>query len=390
MQQLTNLVVNRTADNIAKSFTGVDIEKARHGVYADTEENRRLHRVGQEYGNAGKKEEPAGDKGKKPEEQAGKGGKKPEQQPANKKPAQKEELFSKNGMLDEGGKLNQKSEHVKRMYELEKKVDSGKATPEEKQEYVTLRNQAKNESDRYVHEGRKKLGVKEDEPKYKTVEERRADYKAQKQTKEEKPADKMRKDKKAADLANSIDGLAFTVFNDPDGEYGKLLDEGYDVDSKKVKDVVFRETVNVSKPFFEDIRYAVNKYGKDAVKELMSETDLFDSFEGLDDYVISQAIVAGKEQKANTFKGDSYVAEQFVKHFIDFEEGKDESMLFNEDYIKMRKNGASDKEIREEVTKWMKQKLAQKGVEPESVNDYVEEAFQNLDGMAIYNELKKK
>jgi hypothetical protein len=38
--------------NITKGFIDNDIEKARHGVYADNAENRRLKRVGQEYGSA--------------------------------------------------------------------------------------------------------------------------------------------------------------------------------------------------------------------------------------------------------------------------------------------------------------------------------------------------
>lgn len=44
---------------IAKAF-GIDIEKAAHGVYADNPENRRLNRVGQEYGHKKREEAPAG------------------------------------------------------------------------------------------------------------------------------------------------------------------------------------------------------------------------------------------------------------------------------------------------------------------------------------------
>jgi NADH:ubiquinone oxidoreductase subunit E len=55
-------------NNILKSFgegidiekifgEGIDIEKARHGIYADNPKNRRLKRVGQEYGNVSKKQE---------------------------------------------------------------------------------------------------------------------------------------------------------------------------------------------------------------------------------------------------------------------------------------------------------------------------------------------
>lgn len=49
------------ADNIAKSFEN-DIEKARHGVYGDTAQNRKLNRVGQEYGSKKKEEAPSGKK----------------------------------------------------------------------------------------------------------------------------------------------------------------------------------------------------------------------------------------------------------------------------------------------------------------------------------------
>lgn len=41
--------------------------KARHGRYSDTAENRRLHRVGQEYGSSAQKEEPSGKKAGKGE-----------------------------------------------------------------------------------------------------------------------------------------------------------------------------------------------------------------------------------------------------------------------------------------------------------------------------------
>lgn len=46
-------------ENILKSFV-VDeesIEKARHGVYADTSENKKLNRVGNEYGKKGEEKE---------------------------------------------------------------------------------------------------------------------------------------------------------------------------------------------------------------------------------------------------------------------------------------------------------------------------------------------
>lgn len=55
---------------ILKGFTNIDevaeeapIEKARHGVYADNAQNRRLQRVGQEYGRAAKEDPEAGQEG---------------------------------------------------------------------------------------------------------------------------------------------------------------------------------------------------------------------------------------------------------------------------------------------------------------------------------------
>ena len=52
---------------ILKGFTNIEecieeapIEKARHGVYADNAQNRRLQRVGQEYGHAAQEKPEAG------------------------------------------------------------------------------------------------------------------------------------------------------------------------------------------------------------------------------------------------------------------------------------------------------------------------------------------
>lgn len=64
MSQLDNTLNHQrnVMDNIQKSFgSGFDmneeLEKARHGVYADNATNRKLNRVGQEYGNAAKEKE---------------------------------------------------------------------------------------------------------------------------------------------------------------------------------------------------------------------------------------------------------------------------------------------------------------------------------------------
>ena len=97
--KLTNLVVNQTARNIMQQF-GTDIEKARSGVYADNEENRKLNRVGQKYG--GKKQEEEGhDKPKGKEDES-----------KSKQP--KDERFSEDGIVGKDGGFNKQGKTYKR------------------------------------------------------------------------------------------------------------------------------------------------------------------------------------------------------------------------------------------------------------------------------------
>lgn len=53
--------------NIEECFEEAPIEKARHGVYADNAQNRRMQRVGQEYGHAAQEKPEAGQEGGVPE-----------------------------------------------------------------------------------------------------------------------------------------------------------------------------------------------------------------------------------------------------------------------------------------------------------------------------------
>lgn len=69
MKEIINYGEARS-QQILKGFTNIDevaeeapIEKARHGVYADNAQNRRLQRVGQEYGHAAKEDPEAGQEG---------------------------------------------------------------------------------------------------------------------------------------------------------------------------------------------------------------------------------------------------------------------------------------------------------------------------------------
>ena len=62
-------------EEIQKAEDDDDVEKARHGTYTDTAENRRLNRVGQEYGHKAEEKQPSGQRTKKTEEASGDGGK---------------------------------------------------------------------------------------------------------------------------------------------------------------------------------------------------------------------------------------------------------------------------------------------------------------------------
>lgn len=72
MESLENIQRHKEGirDNILKSFD-IDIEKSRSGVYADTSENRKLNRVGQQYGSKKQEDEPKGEKSSKQEENGG-------------------------------------------------------------------------------------------------------------------------------------------------------------------------------------------------------------------------------------------------------------------------------------------------------------------------------
>lgn len=59
-------MTTKTMSLLTKFLLG-DLFKAAHGRYSDTAKNRRLHRVGQEYGRAAKEEVPG--PGRKPAQQ---------------------------------------------------------------------------------------------------------------------------------------------------------------------------------------------------------------------------------------------------------------------------------------------------------------------------------
>lgn len=139
-----------------------DIEKAAHGIYEDNAENRRLNRVGQEYGHAAQQKEPTNKQPKKQEEAGGglqahaakasdealKRAAADEKADKSVREAAKAELAKRNGdsnsesMLDEEGRLNKNHPDAKRFTELDKKWDNketrGQMTSDEMSELLEL------------------------------------------------------------------------------------------------------------------------------------------------------------------------------------------------------------------------------------------------------------
>lgn len=207
---------------------GTDIEKARSGVYADTAKNRKLQRVGQQYG------------GKKQEEEEHDKPKGKENEPKGKQT--RDERFSEDGIVGKDGGFNKQGKTYNRWADLREKVESGKATPEEKKEFAHLHNQYLNEKDRHAYEQSKQADPKAKEPKYKTVDERRAEYKGKKEEgKEQKEKheeelnrklEKMSNDKKVGDIDFAFAGIGYYLV-DHDPEIKELFDLGYTENSKK-------------------------------------------------------------------------------------------------------------------------------------------------------------
>lgn len=86
---------------IEKSILNERLEKSRSGIYADTSENRRKHRVGQKYGSEKKEEE------------------KPEKTSSNKDPEKELEVVNKVIAAINEGKLKLPQEEI--MVLIEKK-----------------------------------------------------------------------------------------------------------------------------------------------------------------------------------------------------------------------------------------------------------------------------
>ena len=391
MTQLTNLVVNQTARNIAAQF-GVDIEKARSGVYADNEENRKLHRVGQQYGGK-KQEEPSKDKPKAKEED-----------PKGNKGAQKDERFSEDGIVGKDGGFNKQGKTYKRWIALREKVESGKATPEEKKEFAHLHNQYLNEKDRHAYEQSKQTDPKAKEPKYKTVDERRAEYKGKKEEGKEKEktvspaAKKLIKDQDcnyAVFVGNAQTHMTISCST----KLAHMVADGISEDSPAYKSALVNEVMSKMRDSdFTAIAKAVKKYGADVVKEAMisekgntvkesagSERTIPDT--GMIPEVADAMILEAQRREQETRKAvlGSY-AKSFARNYVKDLNGEPDAD-FSNDYYKMRRDGFTDEEIKPEVERLVRRELSDY-ISPTETDSYVAEIWSNIDMPSVEKKLK--
>ncbi len=391
MTQLTNLVVNQTARNIAAQF-GVDIEKARSGVYADNEENRKLHRVGQQYGGK-KQEEPSKDKPKAKEED-----------PKGNKGAQKDERFSEDGIVGKDGGFNKQGKTYKRWIALREKVESGKATPEEKKEFAHLHNQYLNEKDRHAYEQSKQTDPKAKEPKYKTVDERRAEYKGKKEEGKEKketvsPAAKKLIKDQDCNYAIFVGNAQTHMVISCSTKLAHMVADGISEDSPAYKSALVKEVMSkMHDSDFTAIAKAVKKYGADAVKEAMiaekgntvkesvgSERTIPDT--GMIPEVADAMILEAQRREQETRKAvlGSY-AKSFARNYVKDLNGEPDAD-FSNDYYKMRRDGFTDEEIKPEVERLVRRELSDY-ISPTETDSYVAEIWSNIDMPSVEKKLK--
>ena len=138
---------------IEKSILNERLEKSRSGIYADTSENRRKHRVGQKYGSEKKEEE------------------KPEKSSSNEKdPAKELEAVDKVIAAINEGKLKLPQEEIMVLIEKKNNLELAKRQAEKIHSGVKANEEKRNaaevkETSKKINEAQKKEAEKKEEPK---------------------------------------------------------------------------------------------------------------------------------------------------------------------------------------------------------------------------------
>lgn len=138
---------------IEKSILNERLEKSRSGIYTDTSENRRKHRVGQKYGSEKKEEE------------------KPEKTSSNEKdPAKELEAVDKVIAAINEGKLKLPQEEIMVLMEKKNNLELAKRQAEKIHSGVKANEEKRNaaevkETSKKINEAQKKEAEKKEEPK---------------------------------------------------------------------------------------------------------------------------------------------------------------------------------------------------------------------------------
>ena len=133
---------------IEKSILNERLEKSRSGIYADTSENRRKHRVGQKYGSEKKEEE------------------KPEKTSSNKDPEKELEAVNKVIAAINEGKLTLPNDQIMVLVEKKSKLEAAKKQAEKINAGVKANEEKKEseevkETNKKINEAQKKEASKE-------------------------------------------------------------------------------------------------------------------------------------------------------------------------------------------------------------------------------------
>ena len=287
---------------------------------------------------------------------------------------------------------------------MREKVESGKATPEEKKEFAHLHNQYLNEKDRHAYEQSKQSDPKAKEPKYKTVDERREEYKAKQGKGKEKEktvspaAKKLIKDQDcnyAVFVGNAQTHMTISCST----KLAHMVADGISKDSPAYKSALVKEVMSkMHDSDFTAIAKAVKKYGADAVKEAMiaekgntvkesvgSDRTIPDT--GMIPEVADAMILEAQRREQETRKSvlGSY-AKSFARNYVKDLNGEPDAD-FSNDYYKMRRDGFTDEEIKPEVERMVRRELSDY-ISPNETDSYVAEIWSNIDMPSVEKKLK--
>lgn len=375
---MDNLILKRrafVAEQIQKSFDN-DIEKAAHGVYEDNAENRRLNRVGQEYGHAakdgehaaakrGKGDEPksVGDLVKQRATEASTEALKRASKDENAKPevrdAAKKELENRNGVENNSNLSAKDSKEIKRIdkklknldYQMkqtikERDADKSYTPSDDPDDFDYYKNtiaaqekeiaRLKKRKENILKNSGANKGDGNDEQNDDTEVEQIDSGIVEKYKLNKKQAEsymKLSQDEDASGLASIVDGVGYSLV-DRDTDLKDLLDQGYEEDSKIFRKTFLEKFADKMSAHNDAISSAVEKYGLNTFKAFMKENSETISDKELN-HIINQALESKENESWIDKKGNEKIKHPKIKKM-------------NEMFMKMTYgDGLSDDEYKE-------------------------------------------